>query len=386
MTSSTGGYGITWDNGSRQPMFLIVTGVLLFFSTIAVALRLYCRLTFIRYVGLDDKFMICAWVVAISLGIQNGFLVSWGTGRHNADLDHSIIMVPTFKHWYAYQLVYPWALLFVKASILALYYRIFTQTNFRYAVYAVSVFVTVQTIVVTFVNAFECGAKEPWRAWVPTFPKGCNDLPKTYFSMASVNILTDIFILAMPMRAFGQLKLQRTKRIALFGVFMVGGIAVIASIVRLYALWVYAVTDDPPYDDIFILLLSQIEINAAIISASAPALRPLLNKAFTSSSHDRSGPGYPASYGHGGQNSKMFSRTARTRSNGQMELYSFGGGNRTSKVPVGGTRNTSEESILGVDGITKTVDMTIEEDYVRESVHGKSGETQGYDGVRRSDV
>lgn len=26
----------------------------------------------------------------------------------------------------------------------------------------------------------------------------------------------------------------------------------IASIVRLYALWVYAVTDDPPYDDIFV--------------------------------------------------------------------------------------------------------------------------------------
>jgi hypothetical protein len=176
--------------------------------------------------------------------------------------------------------------------------------------------------------------------------------------MAAVNILTDIFILAMPMRAFGQLKLQRTKRIALLGVFMVGGVAVIASIVRLYALWVYAVTDDPPYDDIFILLLSQIETNAAIISAYAP----------------------------GCQNSKTFSRTARTRSNGQMELYTFNGGNRTIKVAVGGTHNTSEESILGVEGITKTVDMTIEEDYVRESVHGKSGGTQGYDDVRRSDV
>ncbi|KAJ8114177.1 hypothetical protein OPT61_g3898 [Boeremia exigua] len=160
MTSSTRGYGITWDNGSRQPMFLIVTGVLLLLSTIAVALRLYCRLAIIRYVGLDDKFMLCAWVIAISLGIQNGFLVSWGTGRHNTDLDHSIILVPTFKH-----------------CILALYYRIFTQTNFRYAVYAVSILVTIQTIVVTFINAFECGAKEPWRAWVPTFPKGCNDLP-----------------------------------------------------------------------------------------------------------------------------------------------------------------------------------------------------------------
>ena len=70
------------------------------------------------------------------------------------------------------------------------------------------------------------------------------------------SLAAGIFILAMPMRAFGQLKLQRTKRIALLGVFMVGGVAVIASIVRLYALWVYAVTDDPPYDDIFILLLS----------------------------------------------------------------------------------------------------------------------------------
>jgi len=70
--------------------------------------------------------------------------------------------------------------------------------------------------------------------------------------MASVKILTDIFILVMPMRAFGQLKLQRTKRFALLGVFMVGGVAVIASIVRLYALYVYAVTDDPPYDDVFV--------------------------------------------------------------------------------------------------------------------------------------
>ncbi|CAG5139493.1 uncharacterized protein ALTATR162_LOCUS501 [Alternaria atra] len=203
--------------------------------------------------------------------------------------------------------------------------------------------------------------------------------------MGSVNILTDIFILVMPMRAFGQLKLQRTKRFALLGVFLVGGVAVIASIVRLYALWVYAVTDDPPYDDVFILLLSQIEVNAATISASAPALRPLLNRVFASSSRNHSGP-YPVSYGPGGPSSKMFSRTARTRSNGQMELYSFGGGNRTSKAPIGGTRNTSEESILGTEGITKTVETRIEENYMGESVHGKHGETQGYDGVRHSDV
>ena len=90
---------ITSKNGSRQPMFLITTGILLLLSTIAVSLRqvfdtlwskclhriltqsrLYCRLIFIRHVGLDDYFMLAALVVAIALGAMNGFHVSWGTG------------------------------------------------------------------------------------------------------------------------------------------------------------------------------------------------------------------------------------------------------------------------------------------------------------------
>jgi hypothetical protein len=74
--------------------------------------------------------------------------------QHGADLDFAKILVPTLKHWYAYQMVYPWSLFFVKASILALYHRIFTQTKFRYSVYVVSAFVTTYTIVVFFVNVW----------------------------------------------------------------------------------------------------------------------------------------------------------------------------------------------------------------------------------------
>jgi len=62
-------------------------------------------------------------------------------------------MVPTLKHWYAYQIVYPWALFLVKASILALYHRIFfTQAKMRYAIYAVAAFVSIYTVVISFVN------------------------------------------------------------------------------------------------------------------------------------------------------------------------------------------------------------------------------------------
>jgi hypothetical protein len=44
--------------------------------------------------------------------------------------------------------------------------------------------------------------------------------------------------------------------VALMGVFMVGGIAIIASIIRLFALWVYTNTKDVAYDAIFVSLRS----------------------------------------------------------------------------------------------------------------------------------
>jgi hypothetical protein len=72
--------------------------------------------------------------------------------RHIKDLHVPSMRIPNLKHFYFYQLVYPLALFFVKASILALYHRIFKLAHFRWKVYAVAAFVTVYTVVVLFVN------------------------------------------------------------------------------------------------------------------------------------------------------------------------------------------------------------------------------------------
>lgn len=176
---------------------------------------------------------------------------------------------------------------------------------------------------------------------------------------------------------------------ALLGIFMVGGIAVIASIIRLYALWVYTVTKDVSYDAIFvsyswtmgeprnltsmqILLLSQIEVNVAIICGSAPALRPLFNKTFMSTSYNQSNM-YGNGYGASGQASNGFPLSQGTRSRGQIELHSFSGKDTTHKnKEIGNVSNTSEEYILGGQGITKTVDIGM---HVEDSQN--SHETRG---------
>jgi hypothetical protein len=167
---------------------------------------------------------------------------------------------------------------------------------------------------------------------------------------------------------------------------MIGGLAVIASIVRIYALWLYNVTKDISYDSIFvsrpagehsfcrilialqILLLSQIEVNVAIISASAPAIRPLLrNTPLSFSQPEAYGSGYLRTIGSQSASNNRNSRS-RTRSNGQIELLTYGGRSTPvkHKALCGGRGNTSEESIL-IDGrITKTMETRIDFEQIND--------------------
>lgn len=62
------------------------------------------------------------------------------------------VLVPTLKHWYVYQLVYPLSVGMVKFSILAQYYRIFAVKKFRMATLGVGLFVFAYTIICVFVN------------------------------------------------------------------------------------------------------------------------------------------------------------------------------------------------------------------------------------------
>ncbi|KAL4937701.1 hypothetical protein BDV06DRAFT_226709 [Aspergillus oleicola] len=315
---------ISASHGSLQPMFLIVMSLLLFLSVITVSLRLYCRVFRVHKLGTDDYLIVAATGVTIGMSIMNGFHIAIGTGQHLQYLDLEVVLIPTLKHWYAYQLVYPITVGLVKFSILAQYYRIFEVRNFRFQVVAVGIFVLLYTIICIFVNAFECHSK-PWRAWDPSFPTGCNNLPATYFSTAAITIFTDLVILVMPLPQLMKLNLHRRRKYALFAIFLTGTFASAASIARLNALYKYTVTEDVSYDAIQILLWTQIEVNVAIISASAPSLRPLFHRIFKGSSYGRQRPsatpygGY-GTYGHGESN---YRRTmTHSNNHGAIELTS----------------------------------------------------------------
>lgn len=261
--------------------------------------------------------------------------------------------VPTLKLWYWYQLQYLISLCLVKFSILCFYLRLSKDQTFRRLVFGCMGVVGIYTIVMLFVNMFEC-PKKISDAWGPKFPEGCNNLVAVYYWQAAFNIFTDIVILVLPFPTIRKLQVNKARKYALFGIFGVGSIAVIASIVRINALYIYQHSKDVPLDAIYLLLWSQIELNVAIISASAPALKPLFRAVLGASVFGKSGQG-KSMYGNGGNE----------YGNNSIALKSKNGG---KKLPSNDDSilNESEEAIVPngdeEDGIRKTTHVEVRHD------------------------
>lgn len=58
--------------------------------------------------------------------------------------------------------------------------------------------------------------------WDPSIPGHCLSFKGLWFFNASMNILTDVTLLVMPMPLLSQLQLPRMQKLALMGVFAVG--------------------------------------------------------------------------------------------------------------------------------------------------------------------
>jgi hypothetical protein len=92
------------------------------------------------------------------------------------------------------------------------------------------------------------------------------------------------------------------------GIFGIGTFATIVAIVRLHTIYTYTLATDPFQQGILVNLWSVIEINVAVICASAPALKPLfspqalLNARQGSSRHKHSGYEYHSKELTGRQN------------------------------------------------------------------------------------
>ena len=121
----------------------------------------------------------------------------------------------------------------VKISILLMYRRIFDTEAFKKATLVVGAACVAWAIAAIFCLIFQC---HPFSGlWNPelTFTNKCINLQSYYRAIASSNMALDIIILCMPLFMVWRLKLEASQKLMLSGIFALGGLVCVASLMRI---------------------------------------------------------------------------------------------------------------------------------------------------------
>ncbi len=121
----------------------------------------------------------------------------------------------------------------VKISILLMYRRIFDTEAFRKATWIVGAACIAWTIAAVVCLICQC---RPFSGlWNPeyTFTAKCIDIQAYYKAVAASNMALDVIILCMPVYMVWKLKLDASQKLMLSGIFALGGLVCVASLMRI---------------------------------------------------------------------------------------------------------------------------------------------------------
>lgn len=126
------------------------------------------------------------------------------------------------KCFYVLQLAYVATLPLVKISVLLFYYRIFPQKRFRYALYGMGTFLVLFFLSSVLAVVLQCLPIHAF--WEPDFTHHCFDQVTFYIAQGSLNFVSDVFVVLMPIPLLWKLRLPLARRVGLVIVFLLGGL------------------------------------------------------------------------------------------------------------------------------------------------------------------
>ncbi|KAI0480280.1 hypothetical protein GGR56DRAFT_687269 [Xylariaceae sp. FL0804] len=265
--------------------------IAILFTLPALALLLVCTRTIGRAVsnqfGWDDGLILMAMVLSLAeTAASYAYIKTSFIGISPADVPPHVDPRPGRQWDYAVQILYNPILGLAKASALLLLRRLFgRQAGFvRRFVAWLGAANAAHMVAVLGAVAFQCApVARFWEDPAAAAPGGrCVDQRALYTVVAAVNILTDLLVLGLPLWIFLDLKIPSRTKAALMVIFLLGFLVTIASIVRLVLLvqGIFMLGTIIDVNGSIGFVTSAIETNLAIITASAPALRPLFRAWF----------------------------------------------------------------------------------------------------------
>ncbi|KAF2864811.1 hypothetical protein BDV95DRAFT_613177 [Massariosphaeria phaeospora] len=184
-----------------------------------------------------------------------------------------------------------------KLSFLFFYLRIFPAQNVRRYVYATMALTAAYYLTFQFGNLFYCRPVSlVWNGWDGEHAGSCVDINKFMISATAVNIFIDVVIIILPIPHLVSLNLSWRKKVGLIAMFLVGGVTLVVSVLRIQSILNYAKSQNGTYDNVPAGFWSLVEVNIGVFCVCMPAIRRILASAlprlFASTNASRGRPTY----------------------------------------------------------------------------------------------
>ncbi|KAF0330657.1 integral membrane protein [Colletotrichum asianum] len=258
----------------RQNSLVITSCFFTALSTLVVIARTFVRTVLIRKPGLDDYFIILALIFTL------GYLAEVFVGKANhigfassqLSFDN---MTNLLKTTLAIEATYYVCISAIKISILCMYLRFAVSRSFNILCICTIAFHALFFVICIGVTLSQCQPLSKQWDLTGTVEGMCINTTAFFYFTSGFNILTDIWILIIPIKTLSGILRPRREKIALAIIFGVGAFATITSIIRLHTIYTYTLAKDLFQESILVNVWSMLEINIGIICASVPALKPL---------------------------------------------------------------------------------------------------------------
>ncbi|KAI0966035.1 hypothetical protein F4678DRAFT_451130 [Xylaria arbuscula] len=191
---------------------------------------------------------------------------------------------PIFGDWYitfeklqyAQVLLSILAFAFIKASILMMYRRIFCGEKFRAATLILLVIVCFWAV--SFFLAVLLACIPISKSFNSSIPGHCFNKVQVYDGFAISNLIIDVAILTVPQPIVWKLNMSVRRKIAVSGVFLLGGFVVGISAARIYFYYAVATPEkilDTTYSTAPGAYWTHIDASVAVVCACLPAIHQL---------------------------------------------------------------------------------------------------------------
>ncbi|KAI1453772.1 hypothetical protein F4805DRAFT_478239 [Annulohypoxylon moriforme] len=270
------------DYSNKAPGAVISLSILAFITTIVVALRFWSRRLIRQPFGLDSY--LCLASLLMQHAVMAGGLVALVNGEGGRDMriivaENPDAVIVLFQSMFVSEIAYTYSSPLVKLSVLLFYKRVFPTRTVRLGCIIIGLMCIAWCIAITILNFVQCRPlKAYWFIELRALPTTkCLDSILCFLSGSIGNTFIDFLTLTLPIHEVIKLQTTIRRKITICCVFLMGSIALAATLVRTVCtgiIWAKGVTN---YTEQFyaVGIATAVEIYAAIISACLPTLVPI---------------------------------------------------------------------------------------------------------------